>query len=112
MEVTDNLQFASIFVILSIGWFASVISDFKKPLKTKCLYGLLLATAVFIVFSWLTKDIAWPLYLMMIAMMLFLVSIKHFVDYHGDTYGRIDVLAFLKKKKTAVNNNRDDEPSS
>lgn len=98
MDIPDNLPIATAFVILTIGWFSISIADIKTKLTIKILYSFLLATIVFFVFSIIIKDFSLSLYLMMIVMSMLQVSVKHFVDNYGDTYGQIDVLYFLKKK--------------
>ena len=100
MEIPDNLNLASMFMIFSILWFSHNIGAMKKPYKIKFFLSLLLASVVFVIFSIITKDIAFPLYLMMIIMVVFLVSFKHFGDLYGDTYGKIDVFSFFKKKNS------------
>lgn len=105
MNIPDNLPIATAFVILTIGWFSISIADMKTKLITKILYSFLLATIVFVIFSIITKDFPLPLYLMMIIMSVLQVSVKHFVDNHGDTYGQIDVLGFFKKKTRKKNDN-------
>lgn len=97
MNIPDNLPIASAFMIVTIGWFSISIANMNKKLSVKILYALLLATAVFCVFSLIVKNIAIPLYFMMMVMSIFQMFVKHFLDHHGETYGQMDVLAEFKK---------------
>lgn len=101
MNIDDNLQLISAMVFLSISWFGIDIGRMKKSWKIKMIYTALLGLTVFIIFSIVMKDISIWICLMILTMAFFIVGMYHFLDNHADTYGQIDILAFLKKKKKA-----------
>lgn len=95
MQASSNLQLVSIFVILSIGWFSFSIALMKKPLKIKLIMGTLLSMAVFAVYSLLLKNFSLLMLFMFILASFVLISLKHFLDNYGETYGKMDIRSFF-----------------